>query len=250
MGVVMQTEAQKRTEILTAWRAYRAGGRIFDVAEGSVVCGAEEGAVAACFRVYYATLFGAPDMANALAVATLTSPTLGERAIASGDEIMVFAKGFVDVSFLQALGLTPVMLGLTDLSGDAFEMALENALSMQTKAVFVAHGADGVVDLKTVRNFCNKYDLWLIEDSQNATGACYDFDGTVYCTGAIGDVGTVRLETPAGSVGAVLTNNDTLCAISCDLCDTAKAILDLAPSSAQMQGVSHALPHIPLQGGN
>ena len=92
---------------------------------------------------------------------------------------------------------------------------------MQTKAVLLAHTADMTFDLRTVRNFCNKYDLWLIEDSLDAGGATYDFDGTVYYTGTVGDVGTVALKDGA----ALLTNNDTLYAVVQVLRDSASGAL-------------------------
>ena len=42
---------------------------------------------------------------------------------------------------------------------------LEKALSNKTKAVMIAHTLGNPFDIKTVREFCNKHSLWLVEDN-------------------------------------------------------------------------------------
>ena len=69
-------------------------------------------------------------------------------------------------------------------------------------------------DLKAVKSFCDKHNLWLIEDNCDALGAEFDIGYGFQKTGTIGDLGTSSFY-PAhhltmGEGGAVYTNNDLL----------------------------------------
>jgi dTDP-4-amino-4,6-dideoxygalactose transaminase len=87
---------------------------------------------------------------------------------------------------------------------------LEDALSPNTRAVLLSHTAGYPFDLKAARNFCNDYELWLIEDATEAFDATYDFDGTCYKTGTVGDIGTGCLAQREGDLGFVCTRDDNL----------------------------------------
>ena len=91
---------------------------------------------------------------------------------------------------------------------------LEAALSDKTKAVMIAHTLGNPFDLKAVKDFCNKHNLWLVEDNCDALGSLYTIDGAEKFTGTIGDIGTSSFY-PAhhitmGEGGAVYTNNSKL----------------------------------------
>ena len=45
-------------------------------------------------------------------------------------------------------------------------------------------------DLKAVREFCGRHNLWLIEDNCDALGSVYTINGEEKLTGTIGDIGT------------------------------------------------------------
>ena len=47
---------------------------------------------------------------------------------------------------------------------------LEEALSKKTKAVMIAHTLGNPFDLRTVKAFCEKHNLWLVEDNCDALG--------------------------------------------------------------------------------
>ena len=59
---------------------------------------------------------------------------------------------------------------------------LEEAYSNKTKAVMIAHTLGNPFDLKAVRKFCDKYNLWLIEDNCDALGSQYIIDGCLLYT--------------------------------------------------------------------
>ena len=165
--------------------------------------------------VPYCSLVNSGSSANLLAFMTLTSPLLGERAIGRGDEVITVAAGFpTTVTPIIQYGAVPVFVDVTIPQYNIDVAKLEEALSPKTKAVMIAHTLGNPFDLKTVRNFCNKYDLWLIEDNCDALGSEYVFDGITYLTGTVGDIGTSSFYPPhhmtMGEGGAVYTRNDTL----------------------------------------
>ena len=165
--------------------------------------------------VPYCSLVNSGSSANLLAFMALTSPLLGERAIGRGDEIITVAAGFpTTVTPIIQYGAVPVFVDVTIPQYNIDVSKLEEALSPKTKAVMIAHTLGNPFDLKTVRNFCNKYDLWLVEDNCDALGSEYVFDGTTYLTGTVGDIGTSSFYPPhhmtMGEGGAVYTRNATL----------------------------------------
>ena len=93
-------------------------------------------------------------------------------------------------------------------------MALEDALSDNTKAVMIAHTLGNPFDLESVKAFCDRHNLWLVEDNCDALGSVYEIDGSKKLTGTIGDIGTSSFYPPhhmtMGEGGAVYTNNPLL----------------------------------------
>ena len=91
---------------------------------------------------------------------------------------------------------------------------LEEAYSNKTKAVMIAHTLGNPFDLQAVKEFCDKYNLWLVEDNCDALGSKYIINGKEKFTGTIGDLGTSSFYPPhhmtMGEGGAVYTNNPML----------------------------------------
>lgn len=50
---------------------------------------------------------------------------------------------------------------------------LEAALSEKTKAVMIAHTLGNPFDLQKVKEFCDRHNLWLVEDNCDALGTRY-----------------------------------------------------------------------------
>lgn len=165
--------------------------------------------------VPYCSVVNSGSSANLVAFMTLTSPLLGERAIRRGDEVITVAAGFpTTVTPMIQYGAVPVFVDVTIPQYNIDVTMLEKALSPKTKAVMVAHTLGNPFDLLAVRNFCNKYDLWLIEDNCDALGSEYVIDGKIYMTGTVGDIGTSSFYPPhhmtMGEGGAVYTRNALL----------------------------------------
>lgn len=174
-----------------------------------------ERGLAEYIKVRYCSLVNSGSSANLLAFMALTSPLLKERQIQRGDEVITVAAGFpTTVSPLTQYGAIPVFLDLTIPQYNLDVSQLEQALSSRTKAVMIAHTLGNPFDLKTIREFCDAHQLWLIEDNCDALGSEYCFNGTWKKTGSIGDIGTSSFYPPhhmtMGEGGAVYTDNALL----------------------------------------
>lgn len=165
--------------------------------------------------VKYCSLTNSGSSANLLAFSALTSNELGERRIKRGDEIITVACGFpTTVTPAIQYGAIPVFVDVTIPQYNIDVDQLENALSKKTKAVMIAHTLGNPFNLKAVKDFCEKHNLWLVEDNCDALGSTYNFSGRDYKTGTVGDIGTSSFYPPhhmtMGEGGAVYTNNPLL----------------------------------------
>lgn len=165
--------------------------------------------------VRFCSFVNSGSSANLLAFMALTSRLLGEKRICPGDEVITVAAGFpTTVAPIIQYGAVPVFVDITIPQYNLDVTKLEEALSDRTKAVMVAHTLGNPFDLKTVKSFCDKYGLWLVEDNCDALGSRYKMGGEEKYTGTIGDIGTSSFYPPhhmtTGEGGAVYTNNPLL----------------------------------------
>ena len=153
--------------------------------------------------------------ANLLAFYALTSPKLGERTIKRGDEVITVAAGFpTTVNPIIQFGAVPVFVDVALPGFDIDVNQLEAAYSDKTKAVMLAHSLGNPFNIKAVKAFCDKHNLWLIEDNCDALGSEYTIDGVTKKTGTWGHIGTSSFYPPhhmtMGEGGAVYTNDALL----------------------------------------
>ncbi len=165
--------------------------------------------------IRYCAVVNSGSSANLVAFMTLTSPLLGERRVKPGDEVITVAAGFpTTVTPILQYGAVPVFVDVTIPQYNINVEQLENALSDKTRAVMIAHTLGNPFDLKTVKAFCDKHNLWLIEDNCDALGSVYEIDGVQKFTGTIGDIGTSSFYPPhhmtMGEGGAVYTDHPLL----------------------------------------
>ena len=162
--------------------------------------------------VKYCSLTNSGSSANLLAFMALTSHKLGDRRIKKGDEVITVAAGFpTTVAPIVQYGAIPVFLDVTIPQYNIDVTKLEEAVSEKTKAVMIAHTLGNPFDLQAVRDFCEKYNLWLIEDNCDALGTKYLYNGEWKYSGTIGHIGTSSFYPPhhmtMGEGGAVYTND-------------------------------------------
>ena len=247
------TETQARREILEKVREYYScfhagkrwdgkhvpyGGRVYDEREMMYLTEAMlefrltagrfaeqlERKLAAYIGVRHCALVSSGSSANLLAFHTLTSPLLGDRRICRGDEVITVAAGFpTTVAPIIQYGAIPVFVDITVPQYNVDTNALEAAYSSKTKAVMLAHTLGNPFDLSAVCAFCQKYNLWMIEDNCDAMGAAYCMDGQWRKTGSFGHLATSSFYPPhhmtMGEGGAVFTDDDLLAKILVSLRD-------------------------------
>lgn len=165
--------------------------------------------------VKHASLVNSGSSANLIAFMALTGKELGDRQVKRGDEVITVACGFpTTVAPIMQYGAVPVFVDVTIPQYNIDVTKLEEALSDKTKAVMIAHTLGNPFDLKEVRAFCDKHNLWLVEDNCDALGSEYTIDGETRLTGAWGDIATSSFYPPhhitMGEGGCVYTNNGLL----------------------------------------
>ncbi len=159
----------------------------------------------------FASLVNSGSSANLLAVTALTSPKLGKRRLKRGDEVITVAAAFpTTLNPIIQNQLVPVFLDVDLPTYNIQASQLESALSDKTKAIILAHTMGNPFDLKTVKTFAEKHNLFLIEDSCDALGSLYEGKWV----GTFGNIGTFSFY-PAhhitmGEGGALLTENPAL----------------------------------------
>lgn len=137
---------------------------------------AMEKELAAFMGVKHCLLVNSGSSANLVAFSALTTHKLPpHKRIRPGDEVITVAAGFpTTVTPIIQAGAVPVFIDANPLTGNADCSLLEKAFSPgKTKAVMMAHALGNPFELTTVLEFCQKHDLWLIEDNCDALGCTY-----------------------------------------------------------------------------
>lgn len=165
--------------------------------------------------VKFAHLVNSGSSANLVAFMALTAPELGARQILPGDEVITVACGFpTTVTPILNYGAIPVFVDVTVPQYNIDVTKLEGALSSKTKAVMIAHTLGNPFNLEKVKEFCDKHNLWLVEDNCDALGTKYTINGVTKFSGTWGDIGTSSFYPPhhmtMGEGGCVYTNNPVL----------------------------------------
>ena len=161
--------------------------------------------------------------ANLLAMASLTSPKLGDLKISEGDEVITVAAGFpTSIAPIVQNNLVPVFVDIKLGTYNIDVEQIEKAITKKTKAIFLAHTLGIPFDLDKVLELAEKYRLWVIEDNCDALGAEYTLSREYNLikgkkvsgkgkTGTIGHIGTSSFypahQITMGEGGAVYTSD-------------------------------------------
>lgn len=156
--------------------------------------------------IRHVVLANSGSSANLLAVTSITAKEHGSRRAQEGDEIITVAAGFpTTVNPIIQNGLTPVFV---DVDLDTFTPSLdiiENAIvEGKTKGVILAHPLGNPYDAHTLRDICDEYGIWFLEDACDALG------GSLHerLLGSFGDIATLSFypahQITAGEGGACL----------------------------------------------
>lgn len=153
-----------------------------------------------------AVLVNSGSSANLLAVTTITDKIFGSRSASPGDEIITVSAGFpTTINPILQNGLVPVFVdvNLDTLLPDM--EVIENAIvEGKTKGIILAHPLGNPFDAESLRDICNEYGIWFIEDNCDGLGG--SFNGKLL--GSFGDVSTLSFypahHITAGEGGACL----------------------------------------------
>lgn len=165
--------------------------------------------------IKYLLTVNSGSSANLVAFSTLTSPKLGDRAVKPGDEVIGVAAGFpTTVNPILQFGAVPVFVDIELPTYNIDVSKIEAAVTPRTKAIMLAHTLGNPFNVRKIKEICEKYNLWLIEDCCDALGST--FEGQL--VGTFGDIGTLSFY-PAhhitmGEGGAVFSNNRELITIA------------------------------------
>jgi len=153
----------------------------------------------------HAFMVNSGSSANLVALTSLTSSKLGDRALRPGDEVLTVAAGFpTTVTPILQNNLVPVYVDVDLETYVANDAALESAIGPKTKAIMMAHTLGNPFNLDLVQKLVKKHNLWLIEDSCDALGGTYKGQNL----GSFGDLSTFSFypahHITTGEGGAVL----------------------------------------------
>ncbi len=159
----------------------------------------------------HAFMVNSGSSANLIALTSLTSQTLQERALKKGDEVLTVAAGFpTTVTPILQNGLVPVYVDVDLETYVANDVELEAAIGPKTKAIMMAHTLGNPFNLELVGKLAEKHGLWVIEDSCDALGGTYRGKRL----GSFGDLSTFSFypahHITTGEGGAVLTKKTFL----------------------------------------
>jgi perosamine synthetase len=144
-----------------------------------------------------------------------------------GDEVILPTLTFVAsanaVSFVQA---KPVFIDVEKDTWNINVRLIEKAITKKTKAIMAVHLYGHPVDLDPLRDICEEYNLFLIEDVAEAIGS--EYKGIK--VGSIGDVNAFSFygnkTITTGEGGMITTNSDKLAEKINFLKDQGKSIKD------------------------
>jgi CDP-6-deoxy-D-xylo-4-hexulose-3-dehydrase len=174
-----------------------------------------EADLADLFNVGTALLTNSGSSANLVALSALTSPSLGDRRICPGDEVITVAAGFpTTVNPIIQNNAVPVFIDVELGTYVPTVQTIRSAISSRTKAIMMPHTMGIPFNAAAVRDLCDRHGLWLVEDCCDALGSRLNHR----LVGTFGDLATLSFypahQMTMGEGGAVLTDNEQLARIA------------------------------------
>ncbi len=165
-------------------------------------------------------LVNSGSSANLIAVSSLTSKLLKEKTLNPGDEVITVAAGFATtISPILQNGLVPVFIDVDFKNLNIDIQKIKDAINSKTKAIFVAHTIGIPFDFFSVREICDEYGLFLLEDCCDALGSTVNNSHV----GTLADFATLSFypahHITTGEGGCVLSNNTKLSTIAASFRD-------------------------------
>ena len=161
--------------------------------------------------VNYVSLVNSGSSANLVALTSLTSPILRERALTPGDEVISVATGFpTTINPIVQNRCTAVLLDNDLVTKNVNPKDLARAITPKTKVIMMAHTLGNLMPLDEIMRLVAKHNLWFIEDCCDALGGEYKGKKA----GTFGHIATFSFypahQITMGEGGAVITSDSKL----------------------------------------
>jgi CDP-4-dehydro-6-deoxyglucose reductase, E1 len=162
----------------------------------------------------FAIMVNSGSSANLIAAYAIADEEWGYNALHPEDEFITCAVGFpTTLNPFLMLGCRPVFVDCSLPQLNPILHQIEDAITPRTRAIVLAHTL-GMPLPEGLRELCDKFGLWFIEDCCDALGSPRTF---------IGDISTLSFypahQITTGEGGAVITDNPKLAKIARSLRD-------------------------------
>jgi UDP-2-acetamido-2-deoxy-ribo-hexuluronate aminotransferase len=166
------------------------------------------------------------DLRNYLGVRNVISCANGTDALQiammalnlkPGDEVIT--TNFTFIATVEVVALLGLKLVLVEPDPGTFNISVESirkAINPKTKAIVPVHLFGQCVDMEEIMKLTSEHNLFVIEDTAQATGADFNFrNGTRKKAGTIGTIGTTSFFPSKnlscyGDGGAIFTDDDSI----------------------------------------
>ena len=157
--------------------------------------------------------------------------------IGNGDEVIVPDLNFVaGPNSVEAVGAKPVLIDIEPSSLNIDLKKIKHAITKRTRAIMPVDFNGRGVDIKSITELANQYNLSLIEDAAHGLGCFYDKKHV----GTMSDIGIFSFSTPkiitTGQGGMIVTNDKKLY-------EKCKAVKDFGRKSNTKQNMRMAFDH-------
>jgi CDP-6-deoxy-D-xylo-4-hexulose-3-dehydrase len=157
----------------------------------------------------FCILCNSGSSANLLAITTTTQKEFGTKRAKEGDEFITTAVGFpTTIAGLVQNRIHPVFVDIDPVSLTPDVELIENTIiEGRTKGVILTHALGSPYDVDSIREICDEYGIWFIEDCCDALGS--RFNGEL--VGTQGSMSTMSFfpahHITTGQGGAIFTND-------------------------------------------
>lgn len=164
------------------------------------------------FENEFAAFIGARHAIAVMNGTTALETALKALDIGEGDEVITSCRTFIaSASCIVMRGATPILADVDINSQNITPATIEACITSRTKAIIVVHHAGWPAEMEGIMALATRYNLYVIEDCAQATGAIYKERRV----GSWGHIATFsfcqdKIISTGGEGGMILTNDDML----------------------------------------
>ena len=162
------------------------------------------------FEETYANMYGVKHFISCANGTDAIYIALKSLDIGVGDEVITVANTWISTAeTISQTGAEPIFIDIDPKSYNIDTSIIEEKITKNTKAIIPVHLFGQAVKMDEIRDLCNRYSLFLIEDCAQAHFAQYKGQ----YVGTFGDSGTFSFYPGKnlgayGDAGGIITNND------------------------------------------